>query len=132
MVEVRILSVVLLRCRLGRPWFPSPGSSVRFTGDVLLLTTCSPVARALGSDPRDRWCKSSHVDDISGCSSGVERVVRDDEAAGAIPVTQTQRPALSSRAEPSADNREMEVQILQGGLMVVESEAVEERGREPR
>ena len=40
--------------------------------------------------------------------------------------------SLSSRAEPSADNREMKVQVLQGGLMVVESEAVEERGREPR
>jgi hypothetical protein len=29
-----------------------------------LSSTCSPAARALGSDPRDRWCKSSHVDQV--------------------------------------------------------------------
>ena len=43
-----------------------------------------------------------------------------------------QVPSLSSRAEHLADNRGMKVQVLQGGPMVVESEAVEERGREPR
>jgi hypothetical protein len=37
LAEVRILSVVLLRRRLGRPWTPNPGSSVRFTGGVLCL-----------------------------------------------------------------------------------------------
>lgn len=132
LAEVRILSVVLLHTspsgtvldsKSGEAVFDSlatcfartprsgPPCGVTAAGGISGLETrrtsptCSPVARALGSDPRDRWCKSSHVDQVS---------------------------SLSSRAEHLADNREMKVQVLQGGLMVVESEVVEERGREPR
>ena len=66
------------------------------------VTTCGPAARALGPDPRDRWCKSSHVDQSSGCSSGGERIVRDDEAAGANPVTQTADPRTLGSFPPFA------------------------------
>src|SRR6187401_469279 len=41
-------------------------------------------------------------------------------------------PPLSQKSEYLADNRVMEVQVLQGGLLVVEAEAVEARGRDPR
>ena len=61
LAEVRILSVVLFTS-------PSGTTLVSKTGEQCsihwrrALSTCSPAAKALGPDPRDRWCKSSHVD----------------------------------------------------------------------
>src|SRR5512143_2593898 len=64
-----VLSAAILRRLLGRAWIPTPGLQ------------CSIHWRRAGHRIR---CGG-----FSGCSSVVERGVRDLEAAGAIPVTQT-------------------------------------------
>lgn len=95
-ITARVISSPMARLigrRLGRAWRPKPSSSVRFAGDLL----------------------TRHL----GVAQEVERIVRDDEAAGAIPVTQTAYvnvPVLSSTAEWAPDKRLMQVRLLQDGL----------------
>src|SRR6185295_7774487 len=68
-----------------------PGHSVRSRG----IVGASPTVQT------DPVTVQFVVYPVSGCSSVVERVVRDDEAAGAIPVIQTvcvSRPYLKSQS----------------------------------